>query len=233
MDIVNEFHRKHRNDQMLLGIGKIYRDPIKAIQCTDGFEISVQASEYSYCSPRVTQDIEYHQFECGFPNAPVPELNKWKDGGDEVDDKETVYGYVPVEVIVKLVESHGGIKQDEETRRGNNAMSNEQKTVKTYQWTQRGAEETANGGFVRLEDYERLEKLLVCSQANFDTLFANTAKLQADNKALREALKGIRLYANDTLSGRVDGPDDREWQRAAVLEIRNRAAAALGATEGT
>lgn len=46
-------------------------------------------------------------------------------------------------------------------------------------------------------------------------------------KALEErndALDAIYIYANDTLSGRADGgPDDREWQRAAVVEIRNRA----------
>jgi hypothetical protein len=44
---------------------------------------------------------------------------------------------------------------------------------------------------------------------------------------LREALAGIRQYANDTLSGRVDGPDDRDWQRQGIVEIRNRARDAL------
>lgn len=40
---------------------------------------------------------------------------------------------------------------------------------------------------------------------------------------LEATIDSIYIYANDTLSGRVDGPDDREWQRAAVVEIRNRA----------
>ena len=53
-------------------------------------------------------------------------------------------------------------------------------------------------------------------------------KLTADRASLIEALESIRLYANDTLSGRADGgPDDREWQRKAVLEIRNRARTAI------
>ncbi|MGY3588044.1 hypothetical protein [Bradyrhizobium sp. USDA 4350] len=64
---------------------------------------------------------------------------------------------------------------------------------------------------------------------------ATNAQLRAENDrlraaphaALREALESIRVYANDTLSGRADGPDDREWQRAAVIELRNRARAAL------
>jgi len=42
-------------------------------------------------------------------------------------------------------------------------------------------------------------------------------------RRLEDVLDGIYIYANDTLSGRVDGPDDRAWQRSAVVEIRNRA----------
>lgn len=45
---------------------------------------------------------------------------------------------------------------------------------------------------------------------------------------LREALDSIRIYGSDTLSGRVDGPDDRQWQRESVLEMTRRARAALG-----
>jgi hypothetical protein len=42
------------------------------------------------------------------------------------------------------------------------------------------------------------------------------------------ALKAICRYGLDTLSGRVDGgADDREWQRAAVVEMVRRAQTAL------
>lgn len=44
---------------------------------------------------------------------------------------------------------------------------------------------------------------------------------------LREALDSIRVYGSDTLSGRIDGPDDREWQRESVLEMTKRAREAL------
>ncbi|WP_186042986.1 hypothetical protein [Burkholderia gladioli] len=44
---------------------------------------------------------------------------------------------------------------------------------------------------------------------------------------LVEALQSIAQYGSDTLSGRTDGPDDREWQREAVLEMTRRARAAL------
>lgn len=42
-----------------------------------------------------------------------------------------------------------------------------------------------------------------------------------------DALEAIHQYGSDTLSGRVDGPDDRGWQRAAVLEMTKRARLAL------
>lgn len=51
---------------------------------------------------------------------------------------------------------------------------------------------------------------------------ASTEALEAEVKALREALDRIYTYCNDTLSGRADGGfDDREWQRAAVIHARN------------
>lgn len=106
MDIINEFHKQHRQDELIRD--RPYRRPIPAIECNDGFRISVQASEGAYCAPRVTDDIEYHKFECGYPSAPVPILQEWKDG--DGDDMSTVYGCVPVGVIVTLIESHGGIK---------------------------------------------------------------------------------------------------------------------------
>lgn len=53
------------------------------------------------------------------------------------------------------------------------------------------------------------------------------ARLIASAPALLEALESIRLYATDTLSGRIDGPDDRAWQRAAVNEIAKRARIAI------
>ena len=46
---------------------------------------------------------------------------------------------------------------------------------------------------------------------------------KAKYQELQDVIDSIYTYANDTLSGRIDGPEDREWQHAAVVEIRNRA----------
>jgi hypothetical protein len=58
-----------------------------------------------------------------------------------------------------------------------------------------------------------------------DEAAAELRRLHSVNAELQELIDGIYIYANDTLSGRVDGPDDRDWQRASVVEIRNRARA--------
>jgi hypothetical protein len=57
--------------------------------------------------------------------------------------------------------------------------------------------------------------------------------LRGEVAMLRDVMDSIRVYGQDTLSGRADGPDDREWQRAGVLEMTKRAHAALTATEAT
>ena len=45
-----------------------------------------------------------------------------------------------------------------------------------------------------------------------------------DAARLQDVINGIYIYANDTLSGRVDGvPADRDWYRTGIVEIRNRA----------
>lgn len=105
MDVVNQFHRWLRKDTEIRD--RPYREPISMAICKDGFMVSIQASEYSYCTPRVTEDCEYSAFELGFPSMDVPELSEWKDG--EGDDKQTVYAYVPTPVIAALLEKHGGL----------------------------------------------------------------------------------------------------------------------------
>lgn len=52
-------------------------------------------------------------------------------------------------------------------------------------------------------------------------------RLHDANAELVEALLGIYRYGMDTLSGRVDGTDDRAWQREAVKEMSYRAEDAI------
>lgn len=110
------------------------------IVCNDGFSVSVQASEFTYCHPRYTQwqnedrwivingeytlsseipsifgtdhYTPYESVELGFPSEEDELINEYAEGDDYDYDDYTnrVYGYVPVEVVEKLIEKHGGFK---------------------------------------------------------------------------------------------------------------------------
>ena len=80
---------------------------LKEIECKDGFKISVQASKNHYCQPRETLRTGYDLVECGFPNA-VPEFIL--EYADDIENPtDTVYAYVPVELVNKLINHHGGV----------------------------------------------------------------------------------------------------------------------------
>lgn len=79
------------------------------VRCADGFSISVQANEAAYCTPRSNLG-PYTDVECGYPSAdPGPAMLEHAD--DRGDPMNTIYAYVPVEIVDALLESHGGIVQ--------------------------------------------------------------------------------------------------------------------------
>lgn len=75
--------------------------------CNDGFSISVQASKFHYCRPRLDGAQDYEAVELGYPSDEDELIN---DYAEDDDYTNTVYGYVPIEVVEKLIEKHGGIK---------------------------------------------------------------------------------------------------------------------------
>lgn len=83
-----------------------YVKPISAIQCVDGFSVSVQAKSGSYCSPRDDYG-PWVSFELGFPSAPDELIAAYAE--DPSDPTGTVYGYVPADVVEALIQRHGGI----------------------------------------------------------------------------------------------------------------------------
>ena len=76
--------------------------------CNDGFSISVQASSFHYCKPRLDGIQDYESVELGFPSMEDELINEYAE--DDWNYTETVYGYVPIDVVEKLIEKHGGIK---------------------------------------------------------------------------------------------------------------------------
>lgn len=71
-------------------------------KCKDGFSISIQANQFTYCTPkRVLISGEYSHLELGFASEYEELLDEYQEG--------TIYPYVPMEVVEKVIEKHGGI----------------------------------------------------------------------------------------------------------------------------
>ena len=86
----------------------------KRVVCADGFEMSVQAHGNAYCSPRIDNAEKYTSVEIGFPSAREPMLIDFAD--EPSHPTETVYGYVPVQIVTLVLAKHGGIVEGEVPR---------------------------------------------------------------------------------------------------------------------
>ena len=83
----------------------------KRVVCADGFSMSVQAHEGSYCSPRASDVEFYESVEIGFPSARDPLLKNYAENPDADivgGEVQTVYGWVPAGVVRAVIRSHGG-----------------------------------------------------------------------------------------------------------------------------
>lgn len=74
--------------------------------CADGLTLSAQASVSHYCTPRNGAG-PWVAVEVGYPSERVEELMEYAENPDEPTD--TVYGWVPVEVVESVINNHGGI----------------------------------------------------------------------------------------------------------------------------
>ena len=91
--------------------------------CKDGFSMSVQASQYHYCSPR--EDVgPYHEIEVGYPSQiesgllPYIECPDWESFDSDRPDYGRgptlqVYPYVPARVVMEIIGKHGGMVEGE------------------------------------------------------------------------------------------------------------------------
>jgi len=83
----------------------------KRVVCVDGFSMSVQANYGAYCEPREDGAAEYSEVEVGFPSAVEPDLMNWVEDVDR--PTETVYAYVPSNIVRSVIEKHGGMVEGE------------------------------------------------------------------------------------------------------------------------
>jgi hypothetical protein len=83
----------------------------KQVVCADGFNMSVQAHDGAYCEPRLDAQRKYTLVEIGFPSAKEPLIMPWCE--DDRKPTDTVYGYVPVDVVTNVIVKHGGMVEGE------------------------------------------------------------------------------------------------------------------------
>jgi len=115
---INEFIKKN------LKVKVLSKDPLMKhmltssrlphIVCADGFEMSVQVGFSLYSTPKKVAK-RYSAVEIGFPSEHEPLIEEYaetfyKDDGEDVTDyTDTVYPYVPVRIVDKVLKKHGGI----------------------------------------------------------------------------------------------------------------------------
>lgn len=106
-DYINEHLRATHKMRDIAGRESRWQDQAPRIHCADGFNLSVQASETHYSSPRENGAYPYHLVEVGYPSGEIPEIMEWCE--DPAKPTDTVYGYVPTNIVNEVIHAHGGI----------------------------------------------------------------------------------------------------------------------------
>ena len=113
---INEFIKNHLKVKVLsedpLIKHMLTSSRLPQIVCSDGFKMSVQVGSSLYSTPKKVAK-RYSAVEIGFPSEDEPLIEKYAESyyDPDVDFKytETVYPYVPVRVVDKVLKKHGGI----------------------------------------------------------------------------------------------------------------------------
>ena len=88
------------------------------IVCADGFSMSVQVGYSLYSTPKKIAK-RYSAVEIGFPSEHEPLIEEYaeflpfSEEDEEPDYTDTVYPYVPVKLVDKVLKRHGGINLEE------------------------------------------------------------------------------------------------------------------------
>lgn len=84
------------------------RFPVRpSVICNDGFTVSIQGGDdFHYCTPHKRAN-EYETVELGYPSESDPLIMEYAE--DPAIPTKTVYGFVPLDVVEKLIAKHGGI----------------------------------------------------------------------------------------------------------------------------
>jgi hypothetical protein len=98
-----------RLQKFLIDYRRLTHDAIPRIVCEDGFSMSLQVGETSYCEPR-SDSGPWDFVEIVYPSQIEPLL--WKYAQDPNRWTRTVYPWVPIWLAAVVIEVHGGIKEE-------------------------------------------------------------------------------------------------------------------------
>lgn len=77
--------------------------------CADGFSMSAQGHAGAYSQPRDDWADDYREVEVGFPSEREDLLMPFVE--DESRPTQTVYGYVPIDIVEAVIAKHGGMAE--------------------------------------------------------------------------------------------------------------------------
>ena len=111
---INEFIQRNlkvtnHNTNPLMMNHMLTSTRLPQIVCADGFKMSVQVGFSLYSIPKKVAK-RYSAVEIGFPSEHEPLIEEFAERvEDEIDYTDTVYPYVPVKIVDKVLKKHGGI----------------------------------------------------------------------------------------------------------------------------
>ena len=95
------------------------------IVCTDGFTMSVQVGYSLYSTPKKVAK-RYSNVEIGYPSEHEPLIEEYAECFTfeelDIDFTDTIYPYVPVKIVDKVLKKHGGIDITETLRRSHDRL---------------------------------------------------------------------------------------------------------------
>lgn len=99
MNTIDRLQKHLANEIIEISTGLYRKPPSDSVKCADGTTLSVQASEYHYCTPRDNQ-------------GPYTTVEVWCVSSDVTEfeySEEDPSAYVPIEDVVRFIENHGGM----------------------------------------------------------------------------------------------------------------------------
>ena len=95
------------------------------IHCIDGFSMSVQVGYSLYSEPKKVAK-RYSKVEIGYPSERESLLEEYAECYTfeelDIDFTDTIYPYVPVKIVDKVLKKHGGIDMTETLRRAHDRL---------------------------------------------------------------------------------------------------------------